>query len=180
MTFEIDTNDISAHVVKSGSLITIRGHIKGHVVNQKLVYAAAAPADKRSSFTGSGLPWPNADQAFDHSPNIGYVHTDAATGAFTINLQNPNAYYIALGSMYVGPKVYLSWITKDGSKKERSIDLGQGIAYRKLTYPWQRSKAMFYDNKRLLTVRSQEQILRDSAYDSTKEADRFWGSRPPM
>ena len=39
---------------------------------------------------------------------------------------------------------------------------------------------LFYHNPRL-TVRSQEQILRDSGYPSeNKMPDDFWGKRPPV
>jgi len=179
MHSEINSSDVSATIEIANRSVTIHGRIKEHVVDQKLSFAAAAPADKRSSFSGSGLPWPSAALAFEQTPNIGTVSCDPATGAFTITMTVPNAYYVSLGSIYVGPKIYLSW-HNGHMKRERALDLGEGIAYRKLTYPWQRSNTMFYDNQRLLTVRSQEQILRDSAYNPAKEADKFWGSRPPV
>ena len=178
---EINTSDVSATIeyTNNNQKVTIHGRIKEHVQDNKLSFAAAAPADRRASFSGSGLPFPNAAQAFENTPNIGTVNTDSATGAFHITVTMPNAYYVAIGSMYVQPRIYLSW-HNGHMKRERAINLSEGIAYRKLTYPWQRYSAMFYDNRQMLTVRSQEQILRDSAYDPRKESDKFWGSRPPV
>jgi hypothetical protein len=178
----IASNDVSASIEISpdGKVATIRGSIKEYVVDRKLVYAAAAPADRRASFSGSGLPFPNANQAFDNTPNIGTVLTDPGSGSFTIQIKVPNAYYVGLGSVYVQPKIYLNWHNGHVAK-ERALNISEGIAYRKLTYPWQRSSTMFYENLPVqLPVRSQEQILRDSAYNVNKEADKFWGLRPPV
>jgi hypothetical protein len=54
-----------------------------------------------------------------------------------------------------------------------------------LSYPMQntlpRKDAMFYKYGWLMPVRTQEQILRDSAYpDENKMASNFWGLKPPL
>lgn len=145
-----------------------------------LTFAAAAPADKHASFTGSGLPFANAAHAFENTPTAGEVRHDHL-GKFTIKFRVPNAYYVALGSVYIQPTLYLTWTTSHGQQKTLPVPVAQGIPYRKLTYPWQRSSVDFYSHLWDLPVRTQEQVLRDSAYDVKKEhTPLFWGLKPPV
>lgn len=160
------------------SVVTFTGKIPDISTPISLEYAAAAPADRHSTFTGSGLPFPNAKQAFEDTPNRGSVKTDKF-GHFSITLKSPNAYYIGLGSTYVPPTLYVSWITIHNESKHESFLISKGIPFRKLTYPWQRTDASFYGSIRHLPVRSQEQILRDSAYPN-EEPENFWGLKPPV
>lgn len=170
--------DIRGSVTVNDLGIVFQGTVRGPVMNQKLSFAAAACADKRASFTGSGLPFPNANHAFENTPNTGTVIVDAL-GKFTIKCLMPNAYYVGLGSTYIPPTLYITW--NDGmQQKDRSIVLN-GIPFRKLTYPWQRTDATFYE--KYLPIRSQEQILRDSAYPTTsmiESSTNFWGLKPPV
>ena len=174
--------EIKTHGLSRGQVV-FTGQIRDHVKDGKLTYAAAAPADRRASYSGSGLPFFNAAQAFEHTPNIGTVSTDAG-GRFVITLTMPNAYYIGLGSTYVPPTIYLTW-NNGQTSVDRSVQLAEGIPYRKLTYPWQRVDASFYGSMWSLPVRSQEQVFRDSVYPQQQqqqqhEDDHFWGLRPPV
>ena len=176
----VNTSDVHGQIEAHGlGHVVFTGQIKDYVKGGKLTYAASAPADRRASYTGSGLPFPNASQAFDHTPNVGTVATDV-NGRFTIQLPKmPNAYYTTLGSVYVPPTIYLTWNNGQVSK-DRSVQLSEGIPYRKLTYPWQRNDASFYGSMWSLPVRSQEQVFRSSIYPSEKEYEKFWGMRPPV
>lgn len=52
-------------------------------------YIAAAPADSRTTFTGSGLPFVSLAQAFWKTPNMGTV-TVGKDGSAKVNLAFPN------------------------------------------------------------------------------------------
>jgi len=82
--------------------ITIRGtcNVPGATV---LKYAAAAPPDLRMSYTGSGLPFPNDEVAYEGSPNIGNVPIVATQ--FEFKIVSPNAYYKDNGATMVHPHV---------------------------------------------------------------------------
>lgn len=155
----------------------VRGNIEGGA--QKIVYYASNPVTYNSSFSGSGLPFPNPEVAFENTPNNGTVST-SANGEFEFRIFYPNSYYMALGTIYIGPHVF---IKACGSEKVHSIYLGDGIPYRMLTYPSPpytapRSNPMFYSKggRQLSPNRTQEQILRDSAFpDSNKMEADFWG-----
>lgn len=160
--------------------LTINGQLKGYEnTTVDIIYWASAPATRGLSFSGSGLPYANPDQAYDNTPNQGA--SKAINGRFQISLKSPNAYYVGLGSLYVPPMVHVKVC---GDSTVHHIPIDKSIPFRTLTYPAPpsknpRSNAMFYYNKDL-PVRSQEQILRDSAYDASRPMpDNFWGLRPP-
>ncbi len=161
--------------------LTVNVQLKGYDMqnNVDVIYWAAAPATRGMSFSGSGMPYPSPDVAYDQSPNNGSVKMNG--GNFTIKLKAPNSYYIGLGSLLVEPIVHVKVC---GDNTVHHIPLNNAIPYRTLTYPAPPSKnprisPMFYNNCNL-PVRSQEQILKDSAYRADKLVeDNFWGLRPP-
>ena len=102
-----------------------------------------------------------------------------ADGHFEFKVFYPNSYYIALGTIYVGPHVFVKGC---GNEKVHSIYLGDGVPFRMGTYPSPpytapRDSPMFYSKGgRQMPPRTQEQILRDSRYpDLNKMPEDFWG-----
>jgi len=159
--------------------ITITGTIKNSENVSKLTYWAAAPPHTNYSFSGSGMPFSTPEQAFDRSPNVGFV--DVIDGKFTIKLIYPSAYYIGLGTKYVPPQVHLKIC---GRKGFDTIVLGTGMPYRTLNHPAPPTKNIrnspeFYTSNLPLPIRSQETILRQSAYPNKYYMDdNFWGMKP--
>jgi len=89
-------------IIDQNRNITVRGTCT--VPNAVVVkYAAAAPADMRMSYTGSGLPYPNEEVAYEGSPNIG--DAPVVGNNFVFNIVNPNAYYKDNGATMVQPHV---------------------------------------------------------------------------
>lgn len=167
-----------------GINIQVNGMIHDIIDNKTVEFIAATPADRRSSFSGSGLPFPNAYIAFQNTPNQGtvYVNND---NYFSINILKPGSYYTSLGTSLVPPTVYISY-TSNGKKKYTSIKVDDTIPFRTLTYQNTESKVsrtgpLFYDNKDL-PVRTQEMILMSSAYPCGNGyvPNNFWGLKPPM
>ena len=175
-------------VVNEGSgNIVVQGSLKEGRPDSKIMYFAANPAEElKQSFSASGLPFPNPDIAFHNTSNVGAVK--AVNGKFTIKLNYPNSYYVGLGSLYIPPHIHLKLCEPGFENKIHSIKLGEGVPYRTLTHPAPpslnfRVSPLFYNNPNL-PVRSQEQIIRDSAYPvydtiPDKIPDNFWGLRPP-
>lgn len=181
------TKDMCEGIIenKGEGNIEITGKLKIPKKNAKIIYWAANPPDFNVSFSGSGLPYPSPEIAFQNTKNVGAVN--AQDGVFKIKLFYPSAYYVALGSLYIPPHVHLK-ICESGYDKYFSVKIGAGIPYRTLTHPSPpslnpRVDGTFYHNEEL-TVRSQEQILRDSAYPEYNTIppeipSNFWGKRPP-
>lgn len=163
--------------------ISVNGVIKSLNDNPKILYWASNPPTNGGSFSGSGLPYPNPEVAYENTPNSGSLI--AVNKRFSFELEMPNAYYIGLGSLYVPPHFHIKVFDTDSSSRYTTVKINDGIPFRTLTHPapptqHPRNGAMFYHTPEQ-EIRSQEQILRDNAYPSEyKMPDNFWGSKPPM
>ena len=150
-------------------------------------YAAAAPADRRSSFTGSGLPFANERQAYEGTPNRG-SEVAGDNGVVSVTLKGPpNAYYAGLGTLLVPPVLQVQYVDASGVSRRGALSLASiaGIPYRTNTYQRSRLGVDFYAVPDKL-ARSQPDILAASAYpvDAHKAAERsidadFWHGKPP-
>jgi hypothetical protein len=85
-----------------------------------------------------------------------------------------------MGTIYIPPQVRMVIVDKDNKELSKilTLNLGEGIPFRTLTWPKQRNwneGSLFYNNQ-TLPVRSQYQILLDSAYPSKNVMPKnFWG-----
>ena len=181
-------SDVSIGVSKRDeTLVVVKGKVREEPDGREVHFYAACPPDVRNSFSGSGLPYASPIQAFYGTPNVGRVQTTGPDREFTITFVSPNSYYIGLGTVLVPPAVHV-WYVKDGREKRKAIKISDGIPYRGLTYPVRpmrpRSGVDFYTTSFEAEVpRTQEQILRDSAYPASIHAPPpkdFWNGRPPM
>jgi hypothetical protein len=161
----------------------VKGKINNNSSDVLITYWAANPPTYNTSYAGSGLPYANPLMAYENTPNKGSVKT--VNGTFQFRVRFPSAYYMALGTIYVKPHVNIKICDKENSETHK-IELGDGIPFRNLTYApppitWPRYSPQFYFGKDILPVRTQEQVLRDSAYPSTNTyPENFWGLKPPQ
>lgn len=72
--------------------------------NPMMLFWAASPPNYIQSFNGSGLPFPNAQVAYEGTPNHKKVQIDDMM-QFDIKFVFPNAYYHDLGRVYVPPHI---------------------------------------------------------------------------
>lgn len=160
----------------------VKGSIKG-LGNKTIMYWAPSPPNYRQSYTGSSLPYANPTIAFQNTPNKGFVSTK--NGSFEFKIKYPNGYYTGLGSVYVDPHVFIKICDKNGNGTIKSIKLGNGSPYRMLSYPSPpgkkpRNGPLFYLGREKLSIRTQEQICRDSTYPANnKMPENFWGLSVP-
>lgn len=162
----------------------VRGRLNTLTSNATIMFWAANPPTYTTSFTGSGLPFPNPDIAYDNTPNRGAVKS--VNGKFEFKIRYPNAYYVGLGTVYVEPCVHIKICELGSDGKIHTIKLENGIPFRMLTYPPShegtaaRANPMFYAGRDELPIRTQEQILRDSAFpEDNKMPTNFWGKSIP-
>jgi len=159
----------------------VQGTLQSNISNAKLLYYSSNPPTYCTSYSGSGLPYPNPLIAFDNTPNKGAVMT-GSSGEFKFRVRYPNSYYAGLGTVYVPPHVYVKVC---GQEKVHTIKLGNGIPFRLLSYPpptAPRKNPLFYNTKgrNMLPPRTQERILRDSRYPSKNVMPKdFWGKAVP-
>lgn len=65
---------------------------------------AANPIDRMSNYSGSGLPFPCYDIAFENTPNIKHITSNNYGATF----EYPNSFYMPNGIDKVPPTIYLS------------------------------------------------------------------------
>jgi len=158
----------------------IRIHGAMMTLGRRLMYWAPGPAYRGMSFSGSNLPFPSAEIAYDGTPNHGVIET--RYGSFDFTVQSPNSYYTQGGTVLVPPTVHIVVLNDAGDRigEPRNIVLGPSVPYRTLTIPPQRDwnlGPMFYHQKHP-PIRTQEEILRAGAYDCKQVTGDFWRTRP--
>ena len=158
--------------------VTVNGSFSNIMSNPTLIYWSANPPTYNNSFSGSCLPYPNEDVAFNRTLNKGRINN--SNGTFNIKLKYPNSYYTNLGTIYTPPCLFIKILETGQIYK---IPLGQGSPFRMLTYPSlknaPRVEPGFYYRRRL-PIRTQEQILLDSGYPSKNVMpENFWGLTVP-
>jgi hypothetical protein len=89
--------------------LTVEGTLNNPVDNEYVEYIAASPPDSLQSFSGSGLPFASAQQAFDNTPTRGSLKTSKV---FRLQIVEPNSYYTDLGTRLVGPTLYIRYMSK--------------------------------------------------------------------
>lgn len=155
--------------------LLITGTIKTNIKDAELTYWAPTPANHGASFSGSGLPYPNPEVAYDRTPNVGRVALNSK-GEFSIRIKYPNAYYSALGTGYIPPIINLKVC---GEEQTTTIKIDDGIPFRSLTYLKPHTVESYIVPPKI--VRTQEEILRSSAYPSeNKMPENLWGMKPPL
>lgn len=163
--------------------VVVKGTMLDVVPSGEVHYMAANPCDRRASFSGSGLPFHCAEQAFDETPNKGVVKLRG--NYFEVPILFPNSYYVQLGRQLIPPTLFLMYDNANGDEHIVRIKLGDPVPYRFLEYPSQftlgRNDATFYHAHHNLPVRGQEQLLKDSAYPNKNKMDAdFWGLKPAL
>lgn len=164
-------------------VFTVTPKAKGSRVS----YAAAAPAELRSSFSGSGMPFASERQALEDTPNRG-VAEQCENGTYTVRIREPNSYYVALGTALVPPALHVLYASdEDGRRLHGAAKVAEPIPFRTLTYQALRSGAGFYKQGIAPDVRSQPDILTASEFPRQQQqkkqprcAAEFWGGRPPV
>ena len=84
-------NDLFDLTVKQKeNKILINGYIKNYNSYKKMVVIAPNPPDKRTSYSGTALPFPSEDIAFENTKNYFEIKND---GKINIEFLYPNSYY---------------------------------------------------------------------------------------
>jgi len=165
------SRDTAGRVYVSGRLTNYAGH------RQSIRWMAPQKPARGIGFNGSGLPYHNADQAFQGTPNTGTI--DSPDGSFSIAMETlPSAYYTGLGSTYVPPVLMLETTVmgRPGETYRAHVFLSPtGIPYRWIAgsppgprvapRPDEVGRSMFYAGREELGLfQNQEALLRYKGY----------------
>ena len=145
---------------------TVRGTARPLPDDMEVRWISAAPPDRRTSFSGSGLPFSSQEQAFHSAPH-GVARVDPS-GAYEIRLEGvPNSYHVRSSEHPVPPQVTVEW-TSRGRRHLETIGVGRA------TEPSRSLRASCLDHRASFSdVRTQEDYLRSSGYSGP-------GGIPPL
>lgn len=123
------------------------------------VLIAPAPADRITSYSGSLLPFPCSEVAFDRTPN--QLKIQPSTPSFETEFIYPNSFYLPNGRDVVKPSIFLVLDGKVVDVKE----LEPLLNVRTLNYRYATSgmdKNLFYSYKDFaIPVGSADNVMRD-------------------
>jgi hypothetical protein len=145
--------------VDAAGPVVVRGAFRRKPDDGRVMYVAPCPPDRRQSFFGSALPFPNADVAYDGTPNRGAAEVDD-DGRFEIALvAGPNSYCGADGKLV--PPALTLYYAEQGTPRVQTVHVGEPTPHRRLRFMNYegRRDASFYARP-VERVRSQEAILR--------------------
>ena len=124
-----DNQDLSGEIFYERLRYIIKGQFKFPKVHN-FRFWAAAPADLRLSYSGSGLPFASEEMAMYNTPNQGTITTNEY-GEFEFDLFAPNSYYTCQGINFIQPQIHI--FNKD-TQKQYTLELGPGIPNRSLRH----------------------------------------------
>lgn len=178
-----NTNIQATSAVVDGKKIAVRGTANVAAIDAGTFrWQAAAPNDRRTSYTGSGLPHASITMAFEGTPLSGSIDVSVSGGFSFLVHDIPGSFYAFCGTVLVPPSIKFTW-SERGQARAQWLQVAEPIPYRMNTYPNLRTGAEFYDNVWGLPVRSQEAILRSAAYPTDVRSPmppNHWGPKPAL
>jgi len=169
----VNSSQVQSAVNKEGDNIVVVGNVLALGLGPMTIHwRAPAPSTKGHSFSGSGFPHPNSEQAFDVRSFSGVIKSRA--GEFKIVLNDmPGAYYSGLGSIYIPPHIELIATNNVGKAWSGTVLVRDyDVPYRWISGappgippPSEgEGRAMFFLRDPDGGVRSQESILRSRGF----------------
>jgi hypothetical protein len=105
LEFENEHISCVCEISQDWRLLKLNGVVKSPLSYQKMIVIAANSPDRMTTYTGSSLPFPNSEIAFDGTTNIVEVPKD---GRFTKIFGYPNSYYAPDGCTKVQPSIFFT------------------------------------------------------------------------
>lgn len=90
MSIKFNNDFISCIIEINNKLVNIKGTLNNPSIFKKKVIIAPNPVDLRLSYSGSALPFPNEEIAFQNTKNIFIINDD---GIINTSFKYPNSYY---------------------------------------------------------------------------------------
>jgi hypothetical protein len=142
---------------KDFSLLKITGSIKNQVLYNNITIIAPNPIDRMSNYSGSGLPFPNYEIAFENTPNI---HNIDSSGNFDISFKYPNSFYIPDGINKIKPSLFFIFTDLNNNSFRIQYELHDINALRTLVNRSSRKNPEFYGAKDyILPIDTAEKVM---------------------
>lgn len=141
--------------------IQVHGLVNNRSNLKNVLLIAGNPIDKRSSYSGTGLPFPCADVAFEGSKNI---HAIPESGIFNVTFSYPNSYYTVADKRKIVSSIFFIIEKLDGAKEFIRFELMDLYELRTLINRESRQGPEFYSKKHdVLHIDTAEAIMKEYA-----------------
>jgi hypothetical protein len=146
--------------------IKLTGLVPNRMYYKNVFLIAPNSASKTASYSGTGLPFPCADIAFEGSPNIYEVDS---SGTIDTVFSYPNSYYTVANKKKINSSVFAIIETTDGQQQFVRFELKDIYPLRTLVNRETRTGPEFYALKHeILPVDTADVVMR--AYAKIKVA----------
>ena len=139
------------------SLLNIVGSIKNNLLYSNITLIAPNPIDRMTNYSGSGLPFPNYEIAFEKTPNI---HKIDSSGVFNVSFKYPNSFYMPDGLNKIKPSVFFIFTSNENVSFRLQYELHDINALRTLVNRVSRKNPEFYGAKDyILPIDTAEKVM---------------------
>ena len=157
MIFNDEYTGFNITFSKDYTLLKITGSIKNYAMYKKIIIIAPNPIDRMSNYSGSGLPFPNYEIAFENTPNIHKIDT---SGVFDVSFKYPNSFYMPDGINKIKPSIYFIFTANDNMSFRLQYELHDINALRTLVNRSSRKNPEFYGAKDyILPIGTAEKVM---------------------
>jgi hypothetical protein len=152
-------------IIQNYSKLDIYGNVKNPGLYNKMLLIAANPMDRMTNYSGSGLPFPCMNIAFENTPNKLLIDD---TGSFSVTFSYPNSYYLSNGKDKIISSIFFSLEDKNGEIKNLRYELVDICTLRTLVNRSSRKGPEFYSEKDyILPIANSEIVMREYARAKT-------------
>ena len=139
------------------SLLNIVGSIKNNLLYSNITLIAPNSIDRMTNYSGSGLPFPNYEIAFENTPNI---HKIDSSGVFNVSFKYPNSFYMPDGLNKIKPSVFFIFTSNENVSFRLQYELHDINALRTLVNRVSRKNPEFYGAKDyILPIDTAEKVM---------------------
>ena len=157
MIFNDEYTAFNITVNSDHSTLKIDGSIKNYTLYKDIIIIASNPINRMSNYSGSGLPYPNYEIAFENTPNIHKIET---SGIFNITFKYPNSFYMPDGINKIKPSIYFVFNTIDNKSFRLQYELQDINTLRTLVNRSSRKNPAFYGAKdNILPIDTAEKVM---------------------
>ena len=157
MAFNDEYTWFDINYSKDYTTLQINGSIKNSAMYSSVIIIAANPIDRMSNYSGSGLPFPNYEIAFENTQNI---HKIDRTGIFDVSFKYPNSFYMLDGINKIKPSIYFIFTDINNKSFRIQYELHDILALRTLINRSSRKSPEFYGAKDyILPIDTAEKVM---------------------
>lgn len=146
--------------IKDNNIVNIYGKINNINNYKQVLILGANPIDRMTNYSGSGLPFPNTDIAFQNTPNF----HNLTSSDFNLDFIYPNSYYsLNSGNTRIPPSILFKMIDLNNEIKQVRVDLpyqDDSLKVKSLFHRENRNGPFYYASKDFkLPITNQEEKM---------------------